>query len=46
MGHGTSDWRFNNEAEGHGGLLACLAAQRFHSEEVVIRGDSKPLSGP
>ena len=30
----------NNEAEGHGGLLVVLAAQYFHSEEVVIRGDS------
>ena len=30
----------NNEDEGHGCLLACLAARSFHSEEVVIRGDS------
>ena len=31
----------NNEAEGHGCLLACLAAQKFQSDEVVIRGDSQ-----
>ena len=33
----------NNEAEGHGCLLACLAAKSFHSEEVVKRDDSNPV---